>query len=66
MKAEKEKIDDLSEDFILSITYWSEGCGYFEGKYELIQNSKAIKEGSFNWNGVGEIAQSWNSFSHFE
>ncbi len=66
MKAEKEKIDDLSEDFILSITHWSEGCGYFEGKYAFLQEKNVIKEGSFSWEGVGKIAQSWNSFSHFE
>ena len=66
MKAENEKIDDLSGDFILSISHWSEGCGYFEGKYAFLQEKNVLKEGSFSWEGAGEIAQSWDSFTNFE
>lgn len=66
MKADHEKIDNASEDLTLSITNWSEGCGYFEGKYALLKENKIIKEGTFEWAGEGKIAQSWNSFSHFE
>ncbi len=66
LKAEHEKVDNVSEDSTLSITYWAEGCGFFEGKYALVKENKIIKEGTFKWAGVGKISQSWDSFSQFE
>jgi hypothetical protein len=65
IKANHEKID-LVKGGTLILDEWTEGCGFFSGRYTLQNGKKTTKSGSFSWEGAGNIEDTWDMFTEFK
>lgn len=66
LMANHKEIDNNSEQGVLKVEGWDESCGYFSGKYSILNGTEKIKSGLFEWSGSGKIEDTWDSFSKFE
>ncbi|MEE9164882.1 MAG: hypothetical protein V3U15_01330 [Nitrospinota bacterium] len=66
LMANHKKVDDNLEQGMLKIERWDESCGFFSGEYSILNGTKRLKSGLFEWSGSGKIENTWHSFSKFE
>tara|TARA_B100000959_G_C14919345_1_gene598773 strand:- start:932 stop:1297 length:366 start_codon:yes stop_codon:yes gene_type:complete len=66
LMANDKNVDYNLEKGTLKIERWDESCGFFSGEYSILNGTKKLKSGLFEWSGSGKIENTWNSFSKFE
>tara|TARA_B100000315_G_scaffold179573_1_gene168321 strand:+ start:8583 stop:8948 length:366 start_codon:yes stop_codon:yes gene_type:complete len=66
LMANHKNVGDNLEQGMLKIERWDESCGFFSDEYTILNGTKKLKSGLFEWSGSGNIENTWQSFSKFE